>query len=1053
MRKKLVRATALLLAAVLTAGPAASASQALGTEIHYSKTQLAQGVEYIRQYLWSATYSDLRTERYLEYSPNELVQPAVAYGDTVLDKKTLTALAQDLENEGKRVLGGVNGDYFVLATGAPLGMVVTDGVLRSSSSYVYALGFDADGNAFIGKPELSITATFKNATYAVSGGLNKVRLDTGGFVLYSDDYSANTNHSGPGVDVILIPSTEKLGQAVTVDLEVEDDLPQEQQEDGEIPLPPITDSADLDAEDVTQGSRTVEQVNDTLVHTDVPTIGGRLSCTVAQVLQSTGSIEIPEGCLVLSINNQSSEYLVNELASLQPGDTVDIDITSADERWESAVTAIGGLYKLVTNGAAEPDLATIDSAQAPRTAVGVKADGTTVFYTVDGRQSGYSVGASMEQVAKRLIELGCVEAMCLDGGGSTSFGISSPGGESFGLSNSPSDGSQRAVTNALFLVAQSAPAGRAESLALSPGDAMLLPGARLELSAVSVDAIGQAVDAYAGEELRFSDSEAGEIEDGVFTAGDRAGTFTLQAEAGRLSGSALITVVPTPDRITVRNEATGTALSSISLDSGASVDLTASAVYRNLSLLCGDQCFTWSVSNDLGVVDENGVLTAGETSGTGVLTVSAGGCTATLPLTVSGHIKTVEDFEGDFTNMAGTVTAQIEPERSGTYVRYGSQSARVSYDMSGSEFAAVSLPMNIEEGERYVALWVYGDGSGNTLIAPVHLTDGSTSEQILTVLNFTGWQQIITPLPAGADQVLTLKIMPTGTAAAGTVWLDQVTTSNQYVSDTTPPAVTVTLSENALSAVLQDDIDKEFQARQITVTYDGQPLSFTQNGAAVTAALPDRDGLAHRVTVTVTDASGNIGRASADIAADSEREATFADMDGHWAKEYVDYLYDQEISNGVEVDGEFRFQPDKNITRGEFSLMVARWLRLDLTQYSGVELPFVDRDSIPDWCLDAVKAMYVLGVSLGSTEADGTYAFAERAITRAEAMTMLGRVLPKGYAAAELDFADAADVPAWAADYMKVLVAQGVVNGYDNAISPLASITRCEIAKILYAMR
>ena len=1051
MRKKLARATALLLAAVLTAGPAASASQALGSEIHYSKTQLAEGVEYTRQYLWSATYSDLRTERYLEYSPNELVQPAVAYGDTVLDKKTLTALAQDLENEGKRVLGGVNGDYFVLATGAPLGMVVTDGVLRSSSSYVYALGFDADGNAFIGKPELSITATFGNATYAVSGGLNKVRLDTGGFVLYSDDYSANTNHSGPGVDVILIPSTEKLGQAVTVDLEVEDALPQEQTDDGEIP--PIIDSADLDAEDVTQGTRTVEQVNDTLIYADVPTIGGRISCTVAQVLQSTGSIEIPEGCLVLSINNQSSEFLVNELASLQPGDTVDIDITSADERWENAVTAIGGLYKMVTNGVVEPGAAAAETAQAPRTAVGVKADGTTVFYTVDGRQSGYSGGASMEQVAKRLIELGCVEAMCLDGGGSTSFGISSPGEESFGLSNRPSDGSQRAVTNALFLVAEAAPAGRAESLVLTPGDAVMLSGAQLELSATSVDAIGQAVDTYAGDELSFSASEAGEIEDGVLTAGTQAGTFPVWAEAGRLSGSALFTVVATPDKITVRNEATGTALSSISLDSGATVDLTASAVYRNLSLVCGDENFTWSVSNGLGTIDQNGTLTVGETSGTGILTVSAGGCTATLPLTVSGHIKTVEDFEGGFINMAGTVTAQIEPERNGAYVRYGNQSARVSYNMDGSEFAAVGIPMNIQEGERYVAIWVYGDGSGNTLVAPVHLTDGSSSEQILTVLNFTGWQQIITPLPSGADQILTLKVMPTGANAAGTIWLDQVTTSNQYVSDLTPPVVTVTLSENTLSATLQDDIDKDFSAQQIAVTYDGQPLSFAQNGASVTASLPAQDGLAHRVTVTVTDASGNIGRASADIAASDEREETFGDMAGHWAKDYVNYLYDQEISNGVAVGEEFHFQPDKNITRGEFSLMVARWLRLDLTQYSSVELPFADKAAIPDWCLDAVKAMYVLGVSQGSAGDDGTYAFAERDITRAEAMTMLGRILQKGYAAAELTFADAADVPAWAVDYMKVLVAQGVVNGYDNAIAPLASITRCEIAKILYAMR
>lgn len=278
---------------------------------------------------------------------------------------------------------------------------------------------------------------------------------------------------------------------------------------------------------------------------------------------------------------------------------------------------------------------------------------------------------------------------------------------------------------------------------------------------------------------------------------------------------------------------------------------------------------------------------------------------------------------------------------------------------------AVGIPLNIQEGERYVAIWVYGDGSGNTLVAPVHLTDGSSSEQILTVLNFTGWQQIITPLPSGADQILTLKVMPTGANAAGTIWLDQVTTSNQYVSDLTPPVVTVTLSENTLSATLQDDIDKDFSAQQIAVTY-GRPA----------AVLRPERGVGHRIAARTGRPGsprhghsyrclGNIGRASADIAASDEREETFGDMAGHWAKDYVNYLYDQEISNGVAVGEEFHFQPDKNITRGEFSLMVARWLRLDLTQYSSVELPFADKAAIPDWCLDAVKAMYVLGVSQG----------------------------------------------------------------------------------------
>lgn len=1051
MGKFWTRAAALTLAAVLTAGPAASASQALGSEVHTGKAHLAEGVEYTRQYLWSATYSDLRTERYLEYTPNSLVQPAVAYGGTVLTKRTLTALAQGLESAGKRVLGGINGDFYVLATGAPLGMVVTDGVLRSSSSYHYAIGFDAEGSAFIGKPELSITATFLNSTYAVAGGLNKVR-DASGLVLYTDDYSATTNHTQTGVDVILIPSTHQLDETVWVDLEVEDISEQEQPED-EAP-DSITDSADLDEEDVTQGVRDIEQVQDTLVYTDEPTIGGRMSCTVAQVLQSTGSVTIPEGALVLSINNSSSAELVQALSSLQEGDTVEIDITSPDARWETAVTALGAMYQIVTDGAVTTT-SSMDSSQAPRTAVGVKADGSTIFYTVDGRQSGASVGASIEQVAKRLVELGCVQAVCLDGGGSTTFGASLPGEEDFALLNSPSDGAQRSVTNALFLVADQAEAGEADQLALSPGDAILLSGSQLELSAFSVDELGQTVELYEADQVDFDlPRAAGSVSDGVLTAGDQAGTYDLQAEADRLTGSALITVVSNPDRITVRSETTGAALSSLSLEPGETVDLTAGAVYRNLSLICQDEAFTWSVTGDLASVDESGTLTAGQNSGSGSLQVSAGAATVTIPLTVASQVHTVESFEGDFQNMSGSLTAQIEPEQRSAYVRCGSQSAKVTYDVGQNEFAAFGLPLDLPDS-AYLALWVYGDGSGNTLTAPVRTADGGSSEMTLAVLDFKGWQQVVVPLPDGAAQILMMKLLPTGTGTQGTIWLDQVTASSQSTPDTTPPVVTITSApaSGTLRAAVQDDLDREFSLDQITVTYDGTELPFTLESGTISASLPGQDGKAHRITVTAADASGNIGRSSADIAA-SEQAQPFADMDGHWAAGYVNYLYDQGISNGVAVEGQYYFNPDKDITRGEFALMFARWLRLDLTAYSGVELPFADTSEIPSWCLDAVKAMYALGVMEGSAESTGTYAYAQRSISRAEAMTMLGRIQSKGYASAELTFADAADIPAWAADYVATMVAQGVVNGYtDNTVAPNASIKRSEMAKILYAMR
>ncbi|MEA4955778.1 MAG: hypothetical protein VB096_09770, partial [Pseudoflavonifractor sp.] len=150
--------TATAMALSLTIGQAALASDALGHALHSGTAALSQGAELTRGYFWSDTYSDLRTERYVTYQPNKNVMPTVAYGTSVLQRATLSTMARQLENQGKRVVGGTNGDFYVLSTGQPLGLVVTDGVLRSSASYHYGVGFRSDGTAFVGTPSLNITA-------------------------------------------------------------------------------------------------------------------------------------------------------------------------------------------------------------------------------------------------------------------------------------------------------------------------------------------------------------------------------------------------------------------------------------------------------------------------------------------------------------------------------------------------------------------------------------------------------------------------------------------------------------------------------------------------------------------------------------------------------------------------------------------------------------------------------------------------------------------------------------------------------------------------------
>jgi Phosphodiester glycosidase/SPOR domain len=69
----------------------------------------------------------------------------------------------------------------------------------------------------------------------------------------------------------------------------------------------------------------------------------------------------------------------------------------------------------------------------PRTIAGVRADGTLLLATVDGRQPGWSVGASFAEEAAIMRALGAVDAVNLDGGGSTTMTIGA------GLVNRPSD--------------------------------------------------------------------------------------------------------------------------------------------------------------------------------------------------------------------------------------------------------------------------------------------------------------------------------------------------------------------------------------------------------------------------------------------------------------------------------------------------------------------------------------------------------------------------------------------------------------------------------------
>ena len=1012
MKSILRRITALALCAVLLCSTAL-ASDALGGKIYGYTLDICDDTTLTREVMWSSSRSDLRTENYVTYKPSDSISPVVSFGSSIPDKQTVTSMAKALEKNGRRVLSGINGDYFVMATGDPLGIVITDGVLRSSASYLHAIGFNADGSAVIGTPNLSLMADFKGQSLKIAD-INKIRTNTG-FYLFTDDFGNTTKNTQKGVDVILAPNTPG----------------------------------------------------------DQLKIGGTVSCTVEQVIEApSGATAIPDGKFIMSISNKSGEWLQETIRSLQVGDTVDINISSEDTRWNNVQHAVGAMYWILKDGKVDTSIS--DGASAPRTAVGVKPDGSVVFYTIDGRRSGHSIGASLSQVAQRMIELGCVAAIGLDGGGSTTITVTQPDDTTAATINRPSDGSERAVANHLFLVATNEPTGELGHFYVQADNAYVLAGSKVEISAAAVDTNYIPMDEDYDYDLEASD---GELDGNILTTPKRGGEITVTASSGRREGSTTVYAIEDPTDVVIR-DSSGTALTTLNAATGTTTQLAATAAYNHISLKADPEAFTWEVTGDIGTVDEHGLFTAAA-PGTGTITVSAGRARVSIPVTVSssgtvsaGGVMEVESFEGSTTIFRGSGSnMDFSLNHSADTVRMGSGSAKVDYTLTetGASQGAYTAEWRASKStgidcSTYTALhlWVYGDGSGNILSLLYNDCAAGYQSLQVTPLDFTGWKQVTVTLPGAHFEIQGLQVSATtaadgtvsvGDKLSGTIYIDHITATASGTPDNAAPVVSASLDNSLwqVTASVADAVDGILPAGSVTVTYNGAPYgSYDPATGLVTVALPG-PGESHeamRITITARDLSGNIGRASVDVEPYGV-DHKFTDINDYWAATYVDFLYNANITTGY-ADGTFR--PNDNISRQQFAVMLYRYLGLDGTQYESVTLPFADNASIGDYALTAVKALYTEGIINGSTGSDGRLYFNPGgSLTRAQAAAMIGRTQEKGYAIVDLTFSDTASIPAYATYYIQTMAAQGVISGYaDGTFQPGANITRGQMAKILY---
>lgn len=166
--------------------------------------------------------------------------------------------------------------------------------------------------------------------------------------------------------------------------------------------------------------------------------------------------------------------------------------------------------------------------------------------------------------------------------------------------------------------------------------------------------------------------------------------------------------------------------------------------------------------------------------------------------------------------------------------------------------------------------------------------------------------------------------------------------------------------------------------------------------------------------------------------------ANFKDTDNHWAKDAINRWSDYGVVKGS--NGEFR--PDSAMTRAEFAQVLANLLHLPDASSS------VSFDDVADtdWFASAIKSCAAAGILKG----DGTNANPTAAITREEAMVMLGRALGVAEETGSLNYSDANQVASWAEGFVKAMTDKGYVHGVGaNTLAPKNNINRASLMTIV----
>ncbi len=377
--------------------------------------------------------------------------------------------------------------------------------------------------------------------------------------------------------------------------------------------------------------------------------------------------KIPEDGCVLVVSEGATMFFAN---NFNVGDNIKFDYYITPDVRESD-TAFGGGAMLVSEGKTISDFSHVVSGYNPRSAIGMSRDGKTLWMVaVDGRQT-QSRGMTMSELASLMKDLGCYNAVNLDGGGSTNMVASTLWNKNLTTANSPSE--NRKVINAVGLGYKEA-TGTPYGIALKPDRDTVFIGESVNIASSVYDENMRPIDGT----VTLS-SESGIINGNVFIS-EKGGNAVIEATSGTARGSANIYVVDKISGIDVINHMT--------LKKGESKTFGINVFDSHGNFVSVSNIAPFKItSSDTSVVEVAGTTLTGLKDGTATIKIEKDGAVSYISVAVGGkayaYTETFEYEEGKFSAYPSDVPGGFALTDTNAYA--GSKSGYLSFDFSGDD--------------------------------------------------------------------------------------------------------------------------------------------------------------------------------------------------------------------------------------------------------------------------------------------------------------------------------------------------------------------------------